>query len=114
LYLEYGRICHKSANFSKYGFSLKRMLDFVTLVLINPPKSMPASEYGQQRKNGKKNHQKLKKGQKMKIFLRKSAIFQPLMRGTAKQQRFLHIGANLVAKRALGLMGQIQPISTCI
>ena len=49
-----------------------------------------------------------------KIFLRKSAIFQPLMRGTAKQHGFLHIGANLVAKRALGQMGQIHPISTCI
>ena len=49
-----------------------------------------------------------------KIFLRKSAIFQPLMRGTAKQHAFLHIGANLVAKRALGQMGQIHPISTCI
>ena len=49
-----------------------------------------------------------------KIFLRKSAIFQPLMRGTAKRHGFLHIGANLVAKRALGQMGQIQPISICI
>jgi hypothetical protein len=32
-----------------------------------------------------------------KTFLRKSAIFQPLMRGTAKQHGFLHIGANLNA-----------------
>ena len=46
--------------------------------------------------------------------MRKPAIFQPLMRGTAKQHRFLHIGANLVANRALGQMGQIQPVSTCI
>jgi hypothetical protein len=77
---------------------------------------MPASKYGQQRENGKKNHQKLKKWSKneKKYFLRKSAIFQPLMRGTAKQHGFLHIGANLVAKRALGQMGQIHPISTCI
>ena len=44
-----------------------------------------------------------------KIFLRKPAIFQPLMRETAKQHGFLHIGANLVAKRALGQMGQIHP-----
>ena len=36
------------------------------------------------------------------------------MRGTAKQHGFLHIGANLVAKGALGQMGQIHPISTCI
>ena len=116
LYLEYGHICHKSANFSKYGFSLQPTLDYVTLVLLKPPKSMPASKYGQQRKNGKKNHQKLKEMVKMKkkIFLRESAIFQPSMRGTAKQHGFLHIGTNLVAKHALGQMGQIHPISTCI
>ena len=48
-----------------------------------------------------------------KIFLRKSVIFQPLMRGTAKQHRFLHIGAHLVAKGVLGHMRQIHPISTC-
>ena len=46
----------------------------------------------------------------MKKIVRKSAIFQPLMRGTAKQHGFLHIGANLGAKRALGQMGQIHPI----
>ena len=40
--------------------------------------------------------------------------FQPLMRGTAKQHGFLHIGANLVAKGVLGQMGQIHPFSTCI
>ena len=34
------------------------------------------------------------------------------MRGTSKQHGFLHIGANLVAKRALGQMGQIHPIVT--
>ena len=61
-----------------------------------------------------KDHQKLKEMVKneKKYFLRKSAIFQPLMRGTAKQHGFLHIGANLVAKR--GQIGQIHPISTCI
>ena len=42
LYLEYGHICHKSANSSKYGFSLKPKLDFVTLVLLKSPKSMTA------------------------------------------------------------------------
>ena len=36
------------------------------------------------------------------IFMRKSEIFQPSMRGTAKQHGFLHIGTNLVAKHALG------------
>ena len=116
LYLEYGHICHKSANFSKYGFSLHPELDFVTLVLLKPPKSMPASKYGQQQENGKEITKKLKQNsQKIKkISLRKPAIFQHLMRGTAKQHGFLHIGANLVAKRALGQMGQIHPISTCI
>ena len=54
LYLEYGHICHKLANFSKYGFSTELKLDFVTLVPLKPPKSMPASKYGQQRENGKK------------------------------------------------------------
>ena len=53
LYLEYGHICHKSANFSKYGFPLQPKLDYVTLMLLKPPKSMPASKYGQQRENGK-------------------------------------------------------------
>ena len=66
-------------------------------------------------KTAKKSPKTKKNGQKMnKIFLRKSAIFQPLMRGTAKQHGFLNIGADLVAKRALGQMGQIHPISTCI
>ena len=67
-------------------------------------------------KTAKKSPKLKRNGQKMKkkYFLRKSAIFQPLMGGTAKQHGFLHIGANLVAKRALGQMGQIQPISTCI
>ena len=74
------------------------------------PQNMANSE-----KTAKKSPKPKKNGQKMKkIFLRKSAIFQPLMRGTAKQHGFLHIGANLVAKRALGQMGQIHPISTCI
>ena len=116
LYLESGHICHKSANFSKYGFSLQPTLDYITLVLLKPPKSMPASKYGKQRENGKEITKKLKKMVKneKKTFLRKPAIFQPLMRGTAKQHGFLHIGANLVTKRALGQMGQIHPISTCI
>ena len=48
-----------------------------------------------------------------KDIVEKIAIFQPLMRGTVKQHGFLHIGANLVGKRALGRMGQIHPISTC-
>ena len=43
------------------------------------------------------------------MFLRKSAISQHLMRGTAKQHGFLHIGANLVAKRALGQIGADPP-----
>ena len=90
------------------------MLNYVTLVLLKPPKSMPASKYGQQQENGKKNHQKLKQLVKNeKNILEKIRNFQPLMRGTAKQHGFLHIGANLVAKRALGRMGQIHPISTC-
>ena len=38
-------------------------------------------------------------------------IFQPLMRKTAKQHVFLHIGAHLVAKGVLGQMGQIHPFS---
>ena len=68
LYLEYGHICHKSANFSKYGFSAEPKLDFVTLVLLKPPKSMPASKYGQQRENGKQIPKPKKNGQKMKKY----------------------------------------------
>ena len=48
------------------------------------------------------------------IFFGKFAIFQSLMRGTARQHGFLHIGANLVTKGLLGKMGQIHPFSTCI
>ena len=56
-----------------------------------------------------------KKAENKKIpFRRKSAIFGSLMRATAKQHGFLHIGAHLVAKGVLGQMGQIQPIFTCI
>ena len=69
--------------------------------------------------NSEKTAKKSLKTKKMvknekNVFLRNPAIFQPLMRGTAKQHGFLHIEANLVAKRALGQMGQIHPISTCI
>ena len=44
---------------------------------------------------------------KSNIFLRKSAIFQSLMRGTAKWHGCLPNGAHLVAKGVLGHMGQI-------
>ena len=55
------------------------------------------------------------KGRKIKkYFLRKFAIFQSLMKETARWHGFLHIRAHLVAKGALGQMGQIQPVSTCI
>ena len=54
---EYGHICHKAASFSKYRVSIKPKLNFVTLMLLKPPKSMPVSKYGQQRENGE-NHQK--------------------------------------------------------
>ena len=113
---EHGHICHKSANFSKQGFSIEPKLDFVTLVLLKTAKKHASFKIWPTARKRQKNHQKLKKMVKnrKKIFLRKSAIFQPLMRGTAKQHGFLHIGANLVAKRALGQMGQIHPISTCI
>ena len=45
-----------------------------------------------------------KRSKNKKYFLRESAIFQSLMRGTARRHGFLHIGAHLVAKRALGRM----------
>ena len=47
------------------------------------------------------------------IFLGKSAIFQSLIRETAKRHGVLHIRAHLVAKGVLGHMRQIHPISTC-
>ena len=49
-----------------------------------------------------------------KYFLRKFAIFQPLMRGTAKRHGFLIIGTHFVARGVLGHMRQIHPIFTCI
>ena len=45
---EYGHICHQSANFSKYGFSVKPELDLAFLVRPGPSKSMPAPKYGWQ------------------------------------------------------------------
>ena len=48
-----------------------------------------------------------------KYFLGKSAIFQSLIRETAKWHGVLHIRAHLVAKGVLGHMRQIHPISTC-
>ena len=55
-----------------------------------------------------------KKCRKIKnIFLRKSAIFESLIRETAKRHGVLHVRANLVAKGVLGHMRQIHPISTC-
>ena len=75
------------------------------------PQNMANSE-----KTAKKSPKTKKNGQKMKkkYFWENPQFFSPLMRGTAKQHGFLHIGTNLVAKRALGQMGQIHPISTCI
>ena len=69
---------------------------------------MPAAKYGQQRKNRRKHPGGPKKN---RFFLRKFAILQSWMRRTAKRHGFLHIDAHLVAKGALGHMGQIQPIS---
>ena len=63
-------------------------------------------------KTAKKSPKLKKNGQKMKKIV-KIRDFQPLMRGTAKQHGFLHIGAHLVAKGVLGHMRQIDPISTC-
>ena len=86
------------------------MLNYVTLVLPKPPKSMQPQNMANSEKTSKRSPKLKEIGQKMKkIFLRKSAIFQPLMRGTAKQHGFLHIGANLVAKRTLGQMGADPP-----
>ena len=115
LYLEYGHICHKSANFSKYG----RVFPATQAGFYHPGAAKPAKKHASlkiwpARKQQKKSPKTKKMVKNENIFLRKSAIFQPLMRGTAKQHGFLHIGANLVAKRALGQMGQIHPISTCI
>ena len=53
------------------------MLDFVTLVLLKPPKSMPASKYGQQRENGKKIT-KNKKWSKKEIIFEKIRNFSAL------------------------------------
>ena len=116
---EYGRMCHTAPTAQKYGFSLESELDLAFLVRPEPPNSMSATNAGQQRVNrkihpcgpGPKNRSKNKIY--TYIYSRKSAIFQSLMRGTAKRHGFLHIGAHLVAKGVLGHMRQIHPISTC-
>ena len=115
LYLEYGRMCHAAPTAQKYGFSPEPTLDLAFLVRPKPSKSMPATKYGQQREN-RKSHpggpEKTSKNEKNN-FLGKSAIFQSLIRETAKRHGVLHIRAHLVAKGVLGHMRQIHPISTC-
>ena len=101
---EYGRMCHTAPTAQKYGFSVEPTLDLAFLVQPNPSKSMPATKYGQQRKNRRKNPGGPPKKSKI-FFWRKFAIFQSLIRGTAKRHGFLHIGAHLAAKGAIGHMG---------
>ena len=111
---EYGRMCHAAPTAQKYGFSPEPTLDLAFLVRPKPSKSIPATKYGQQRENRHSQPggpEKTSKNKKM--FLRKVAIFQSLIRKTAKRHGFLHIGAHLVAKGVLGHMRQIHPISTC-
>ena len=113
---EYGRMCHAAPTAQKYGFSPEPTLDLAFLVRPKPSKSMPATKYGQQREN-RKNHpsgpQKTSENEKKNPLFLETPYFQSLIRGTAKRHGFLHIGALLVAKDALGQMVQIHPISTC-
>ena len=81
-------------------------------------KLWPAAKCGQQRKNRKKAARWALKGRQIEkhIFFEKVRIFahffRSLMRGTARQRGFLHVGPHFVAKGVLGHMGQIHPIST--
>ena len=104
---EYGHIYSTAPTAQKYGFSLQPALDLAFLVRPKPSKSMPATKYGQQREN-RKSHpggpEKTSKNKKI-FFLGKSAIFQSLIRETAKRHGVLHIRAHLVAKGVLGHMG---------
>ena len=59
------------------------MLNYITLVLLKPPKSMPVSKYGQQRENGKKKSPKTKKMvKKMKLN-----IFEKICNFSALDER---------------------------
>ena len=104
-------MCHAAPTAQKYGFSPEPTLDLAFLVRPKPSKSMPATKYGQQRKN-RKSHPVGPKNVEI-FFLGKSAIFQSLIRETAERHGVLHIRAHLVAKGVLGHMRQIHPISTC-
>ena len=109
---EYGCMCHTAPTDQKFGFFLQPKLYLAFLV-----RPEPSNSYGQARNmaNSAQTAESTPVGpKKSRFFLRKSAILQSLMRGTAKRHGFLHIGAHVVAKGVLGHMGQIHLISTCI
>ena len=114
---EYGCMCHTALTAEKYGWvSLEPTLHLALLVQPETPKKVCQPENTTSNaKTAKITPVGPKKGRKFskKYLLRKFAIFQSLMRGTAKWHGFLHIVAHLVAEGVLGHMWQIHPISTC-
>ena len=104
---EYGRMCHTAPTAEKYGVSLEPTLHLGTVKKYAIHKIWPAARKPQKSPRWARKRVENKK-------MRKSAIFQSLMRGTAKRHGFLHIGAHLVAKGVLGHMGWIHPIFTCV
>ena len=50
---EYGRMCQTAPTAQKYGGFSELKLDLAFMVRPEPPKCMPATKYGQQRKNRK-------------------------------------------------------------
>ena len=89
LYLEYGHICHRSANFFKIRGFPATQVGFCHPGAAKTAKKHASLKIWPTARKRQRNHQKLKKLSKMKkIFLRKPANFQPLMRGTAKQHGF--------------------------
>ena len=65
---EYGHICHIAPTIQKFGFFIKPKLDLAFLVQPEPPNSMLATKYGQQRENCGKHPGGPKKGRKINIF----------------------------------------------
>ena len=100
-------ICPKSANFSKFGVSIEHKLHFVTVVLLKPPKEMPASKYGQQRKNSE-ILPKINRSRKWNCFGEAPQVFSPRSKGLPSSMAFCTLGPFWLQN------GADPPISTCI
>ena len=73
-------MCHAAPTAQKYGVSPEPALDLAFLVRPKPSKSMPATKYGQQRKN-RKSHPGGPEKTSKKIFFGNVRNFAVLDKG---------------------------------